>query len=157
MKPNSQFKIIVTAWLVAGTLDILGAVFILGKGDAASTLKYIAGAVVGKNVTLGNTQSILFGAAFHYLIALCWTIFYFMIYKIIKFDKLPILFSALLYGAFIFFCMRYLFVPLLGKLPPPKPIDPSQVPIIIKNSLILAVAFGVSLKIFAGRLYNTEM
>ncbi len=156
MKPNSQFKIIVTAWLVAGTLDILGAVFILGKGNASGTFNYISGAVVGKSITLGNTQSILFGAAFHYLIALCWTIFYFMVYKIIKFDKLPLLFSALLYGAFIFFCMRYLFVPLLGKLPPPKPIDRSQVPVIVKNCLILAVAFGVSLKFFADRLYNTE-
>lgn len=156
MKQISQFKIISVAWLVAGTLDILGAVFILGKGNAAGTLKYIAGAVVGKDVSLNDTQSILLGTAFHYLIALCWTIFYFLVFKIIKFDKLPVIFSALLYGAFIFFCMRYLFVPLLGKLPPPKPIDRSQVPVIIKNCLILAVAFGVSLKLFADRLYNTE-
>jgi hypothetical protein len=156
MKKSSLFKTLCIAWLIAGTLDILGAIFILGKGNAAGTFHYIAGAVTGKNVTLDTTTSLLLGAVFHYLISFCWTVLYFLVYKMVRFDKLPLILSALLYGAFIYFSMRYIFVPLLGHLPPPKSIDRSQVPLIIKNILILAVAFGITLKYFAARLYTAE-
>lgn len=156
MQKNPLFFAILIAWLAAGTLDILGAIFILGKGNAAGTFKYIAGAVTGKDAELGETGSTLLGAGFHYLIALCWTIVYFMLYKKIGFDKLPVILSALLYGSFIFFSMRYVFVPLLGKLPPPKPLSSEQLPLIIKNILILAVAFGVTLKYFAARFYKSR-
>lgn len=156
MLKNRLYQTIFFAWLVAGTLDISGAIFIPGKGNITGTFKYISGAVAGKDVKLTDTSAILLGAAFHYLISFCWTIFYFVLYKRIKFDKLPVILSALLYGAFIFFSMRFVFVPLLGKLPAPKPIDSSQLTVILKNILILAVAFGVTLKYFAARLYPAK-
>jgi hypothetical protein len=154
MKKSVLLKSILIAWLIAGTLDITGAVIIFSKGHIKVTLQYIASAVLGKDVSMNETGILFLGAGFHYFIALCWTIFYFLIYKIVKFDKLHIILSALLYGTFIYFSMRYVFVPLLGKLPPPKPITSSQVPVIVKNILILAVAFGITLKIFAAKYYK---
>jgi uncharacterized membrane protein len=156
MKKSSLFTSILIAWLVAGTIDILSAIFILSKGNASGTFKNIAGAVAGKDNSLGETATLLLGACSHYLIALCWTIFYFMVFKKIKFDKLHVVFSALLYGTFIFFAMRYVWVPLLGKLPSPKPIDSSQIWGIVKSILILAVAFGVTLRYFAGKYYSQK-
>jgi hypothetical protein len=149
MKKSALLKSILIAWLIAGTLDITGAIIILSKGNIKGTLRYIASAVLGKDASLNETGTLFFGAGFHYFIALCWTVFYFLVYKMVKFDKLHIIISALLYGTFIYFSMRYVFVPLFGKLPSPKPITSSQVPVIVKNILILAVAFGATLKIFA--------
>jgi len=154
MKKRNLFTAILIAWLVAGTIDILSAIFILSKGNAGATFKYIAGAVLGKDNSFGETGNIVIGACAHYGIALCWTVFYFLMYKKIKFDTLHVVFSALIYGTFIFFTMRYIWVPLLGKLPAPKPIDSSQIWGMVKNILILAVAFGVTLRYFAGRYYS---
>jgi hypothetical protein len=154
MKNKSLPVTIITAWLAAGTLDILGAIFILGKGNAAGTFKYISGAVMG-DVSLWSESSIwLFGAGFHYLIALGWAVFYFLIYRLVKFDKIHIIISALLYGTVIFFAMRHVFIPLLGKLPPPKPITKDILWNISKNILILAAAFGVTLKLFARKYFG---
>lgn len=156
MQKNPLFFSITIAWLAAGTLDILGAIFILGKGSTAGTFKYIAVAVTGKDVELDETSMLILGAGFHYLIALCWTITYFILYERIYFHKLNIILSALLYGSFIFFSMRYVFVPLLGQLPSPKPVSRDQLPIIIKNILILTVAFGITLKYFAARYFKSN-
>jgi uncharacterized membrane protein YagU involved in acid resistance len=154
MKKLKLLLTIIAAWLAAGTLDILGAVFILGKGNAAGTFEYIAGAVVRDTADWSENRIWFFGAAFHYLIALCWTVFYFLIYKAVKLDKLHISLSALLYGAFIFLSMRYIFLPLLSTLPPPKPITKDVLVNFIKNILILAVAFGATLKLFARNYYG---
>ncbi|MFN8250894.1 MAG: hypothetical protein U0V75_03345 [Ferruginibacter sp.] len=154
MKKNRQPLLFISAWLVAGTLDILGAIFILGNGHATATFKYIAAAVTGKDAIPAATYAVLLGAVFHYLVALCWTAAYFLLYKRTRFDKIPVIFSALLTGCIIFFSMRYIFVPLLGQLPAPKPIDSTQVNAILKNILILTLAFGTCLKYFAARFYK---
>jgi uncharacterized membrane protein YagU involved in acid resistance len=154
MKKTALLKSILIAWLIAGTLDITGAIIILSKGNIKGTLQYIASAVLGKNVSIDETGILFFGAGFHYFIALCWTVFYFLVYKIVKFNRLHIVISSLLYGTFIYFSMRYVFVPLFGQLPPPKTITSSQISVIIKNILILAVAFGVTLNIFAAKYYK---
>ncbi len=154
MKSKNILLVIIAAWLVAGTLDILGAILILSKGNATGTFKYIAGAVNGDITLWSNSHIILFGAAFHYFIALCWTVLYFIIYKAVKIDKLHIIIAAVLYGTFIFLNMRYIFVPLFGTLPPPKPITAAQVPSILENIAILSVAFGVTLKLFARKYFG---
>jgi hypothetical protein len=154
MKKQGLAVTIIMAWLAAGTLDILSAVIFLSKGNAAATFKYISGAVMG-DVSLWKESSIwIFGAGFHYLIALCWTVFYFLIYKTVKLYKLHFIVSALLYGIFVFFIMQYVLVPLLGKPPLPKPITTDKLWTIGKNILILAFAFGVTLKLFARNYFG---
>ncbi len=154
MKKPNLLLFIFYAWLVAGSLDILGAIFILGKGNAVGTLKYIATAVTGDISKMSETTAVSLGLLFHYGIAICWTILYFLIFKAVRFDKLHIIISALLYGFFIYFTMRYLLVPTLSHLKQPAPIDKTPVKDILKNALILVVAFGVPLKLFADSYFK---
>lgn len=156
MSRKSLSIIFLLAWLTAGTLDILGAIFILSKGNASSTFKYIANAVTANTASWNRAGILFFGAACHYFIALCWVAVYFIIYKPLRFHKIPVIFSALLFGSLIFLSMRYLFVPLLSTLPPPKPFNSSLISIFIKNILILSIAFGVTLKFFAVKYYQVK-
>ncbi len=156
MNRKSLSIIFLSAWLTAGTLDILGAIFILSKGNASAAFKYIASAVTANTASWNQVSILFFGASCHYFIALCWAAFYFIIYKPLRFHKIPVIFSALLFGSFIFLSMRYLFVPLLSTLPAPKPFNSSLISIFIKNILILSIAFGVTLKMFAVKYYQVK-
>jgi hypothetical protein len=155
MAMNRQLvlKSILPVWLIAGTLDILGAIFILAKGDAKGTLLFIANGATAAATKLSETGQVLLGLAVHFCISLCWIIAYFLLYKRIRFDRLPLAVSALLYGCLIFFSMRFIFQPLLSTLPPPKAIHAAVIPLVIKNILILAVAFGFIPGFWASRFY----
>lgn len=154
MRKKSLLITIILAWLVAGTLDISGASVILGRGDFKGTLQYIAGAVSSVKPQSGISTWLL-GAAVHYGIALSWTILYFILYKKTILSKWPMPVTALLYGILIFFCMRYVFVPMFSTLPPPKPYTNTMLMTFIKNILILSVAFGITLKGFAAWHFRT--
>lgn len=156
MNRRSLSIIFLLAWLTAGTLDILGAVFILSKGNASATFRYIANAVTANTASWSQATVLFFGAACHYFIALCWVAVYFIVYKPLRFHKIPIILSSLLYGSLIFLSMRYLFVPFLSTLPAPKPFNSTLISVFIKNIFILSIAFGVTLKLFAVKYYQVK-
>ncbi|HUS00663.1 MAG TPA: hypothetical protein VMY77_02995, partial [Chitinophagaceae bacterium] len=66
-------KIILIAWLVAGTLDMLGAILvysvILQKTTAEKIVRGIASGVFKKQATTGGTEMLCYGVLFHYFIA----------------------------------------------------------------------------------------
>jgi hypothetical protein len=153
MKKQSLLLTLLAAWLVAGTLDIAGASIFLANGNFKGTLEYIAGAVT-TNKPLSGINTWLLGAAIHYGIALCWTVLYFILYKNTILSKWTVFSTAPLYGTLIFFSIRYVFVPLFGTLPSPKPFSNAMLLPFIKNILILSAAFGVPLYFFAKKYYK---
>jgi hypothetical protein len=106
----------VIAWLIAGTLDALAAIFILAGGDAKGIFLYVASAVYGNAAFTGGTGMVLTGAAFHYFIAGCFTVFYFIIYPYIGLFKKSRLASIVIYAVFTW-CVMHLLVLPLSKLP----------------------------------------
>ncbi len=81
---QSQGKTILLAGFVAGTLDLLGAIIVyailLKKITAEKLVRGIASGVFKKQAFSGGTDMVLYGIAFHYLIAFVFTIFYFLIF-----------------------------------------------------------------------------
>ena len=84
-------KHILTAWIIAGTMDAVAAVLVysvvLQKATVLQIFQGIASGVMGAKAVEGGTVTGLIGLALHYLIAFCWVIFYFFIYTSIKFLK----------------------------------------------------------------------
>lgn len=70
MKKANLTTNILIAGLIAGTLDILAAIYLLAGGNAAGVLKYIAAGAFGQAALAGGTEMIVFGLLFHYIIAL---------------------------------------------------------------------------------------
>lgn len=107
---NSARKTILLAWAVAGTADLLTALFVysivLHKTTAPKILYSIASGVFGKSAYNGGWSMMLCGVLLHYCIAFIFTVFYFLIYPYIKsIGKYRIL-AGILYGAFVWIIMN---------------------------------------------------
>jgi len=149
--PNAP-KIILTAGLVAGTLDILAAFtqFYIKTGKSPLViLKYIASGVFGKEALSGGTAVMVWGLVFHYMIAFGATLFFFWIYPRLKFMSVNKWLTAIVYGLFIWAVTNLVIVPLslIHKFP-------SNFTQSVIAALILIVAIGLPLSFIIGNYYD---
>ncbi len=115
IKKNGALKIIFFAGLIAGSLDILSA-FIdhyiqAGKGPEG-VLRFVASGAFGQKAFAGGDQMIVFGLLFHFIIAFCFTIFFYWLYQTVSFLWRNVFVTAILYGLFIWVVMSFIVVPL---------------------------------------------
>ncbi|MEP6513205.1 MAG: hypothetical protein ABJA79_05020 [Parafilimonas sp.] len=105
----SAAKTILLSGLVAGTLDILIAIvvyaLIMHKVTAMQILQRIASGVFGKTSVGSETTMALIGLTFHYIIAYCFAIGYFIVVLYIPFLSKQKIISGLLYGIFVWLVM----------------------------------------------------
>lgn len=114
-KPQNSIKIIVYACLTAGTLDILSAIVdssIRFKITPVQLFQYIASGVFGQAAFSGGLATAAAGLLFHYFIASCWTVLFFLVYPKFKISSRYKVLSGLLYGIFIWLVMNLIVVPL---------------------------------------------
>ena len=97
---RTPFKLILLAGLIAGTLDILGALtvysLILHKGSVMLILQRIASAALGQVAFRGGWGMAVCGLGFHYIIVYCFTTGYVSLYPYLPFLKKHRLASGLL-------------------------------------------------------------
>lgn len=136
--------------LIAGTLDILAAIFLLAGGEATRVFRFIASGAFGKAGFEGGGEMVAWGIVFHYLIAFSWTVLYFLIYPRIAFLRRNKWLSALIYGTVVWTVMNLFVVP------------SSQIGFRgvnlwnwIENWLILIVCIALPIIISAQRFYRT--
>lgn len=149
---NSFFSKMIKAWLFVGTLDIMAAtlqVFIKGKnGDGLAVFKmicrYIASAVFGPAARTGGNEMVFAGLVFHYIIALLFTVFFFIIFSKLELMIINRLVTGILYGIFVWAVMNMIIVPLsaIGK----QPFNPNNA---IMAAGILIVCIGIPLAMLA--------
>jgi len=151
---KSLFIAILMTGLLAGSLDALSATvnfWVHGQKDSARIWRFVASAALGPSVRTGGMGIVLLGLFFHYLVALSFTTFYFLLYP-----KMPVLaknkiVSGLLYGIFVWIVMNLVVVPLsyIGKFP-------STLESVITNILILMVMIGLPVAWGAARYYGRK-
>lgn len=112
---SGALKAIGTAWLVAGTLDILAAFtqFYIktGKSPAPIILKYIATGVFGPDAMKGGIDMMLWGLVFHFLIALGCVLAFFWLYPNVKIMRANKWITAVVYGLLAWVVTTRLIVP----------------------------------------------
>jgi hypothetical protein len=147
-------KIILIAWLVAGTLDMLGAILvytvILKKTSAEKIVRGIASGVFKKQAMTGGTDMLFYGVLFHYLIALVFTVFYFIIFSYVLFFRTQKIIGGLLYGAFIWIIMNLIVLPVVFPARPWPTLTSALI-----GAVILMVMIGLPLSYFANKYYRT--
>lgn len=148
---QSLTKNILFAGLIAGTLDISAAILLLANGKAVGTLKYIASAVFGKDAFTGGDEMVAWGAFFHYLIAMSFATFYFLIYPRLPFLRQNKWVDALIYGLFVWATMNLLVVP-MSQIPQ----NPFNWVSALKNMAILVVCIGLPISLLADRFYKNQ-
>lgn len=112
MKNSNLLINILLAAFIAGTLDILAAIFLLAGGNAAGVFKFIASGVFGKAALQGGSQMIAWGVVFHYIIALGFTTVYFLLYPNLPFLQQNKWLNAAVYGIVVWTVMNLIVLPL---------------------------------------------
>jgi hypothetical protein len=151
-KPSSLLTTILWVGFLVGLLDI-SAAFIQTRimfpdRNPPGVLRYIAGAVFGKERAGSENSMLFFGALFHFIIAYCFTTAFFWIYPYMHFLSQNRLFAGIFYGIIIWVVMNLIVVPQthIGRRP-----------FVLKNASIAAgiliVAIGIPLSYLAYRFY----
>ena len=155
-KTKSLFMAILYAGLIAGTLDALAAIdnFLIntGGGNPLKVFRFIASGVLGKQVMEKDLAGMaILGLQLHFLIAISFAAFFFIIYPKIKILSKNIIASGLLYGVFVWLMMNKIIVPLskTAKLP----FNLTQMFIGI---IILMLAVGLPVALLAKKYYSEK-
>ena len=151
MKNFELLKNILLTGLLAGTCDILAAIFLLSGGNAARVLKYIASGAFGPAALTGGNGMAVLGLLFHYLIALSWTAAYFLLYPKLPFLRWNKWLNAVAYGAIVQTLMSFVVLPLTNI--PPRNLTVSG---FVKNAVILMFCIGLPAALSAAGFYRKE-
>jgi len=151
---KSKSGAIFLSGLIAGTLDILAAIIIysviLEKTTAIKILQSIASGVFKKEAYSGDPKMAWYGLGLHYIIAMLFALFYFLIYPYIPFFKKSPLISGILYGIFVWIIMNLIVLPIVFPILPAKTLD---FPLIL-SILILIFCIGLPISFIAKKYYS---
>ena len=145
-------KVVLGAWLLVGTLDIISAFvdYYLSTGkNPLFILNYVASGALGEQAFSGGAGTMLLGLSFHYFFAFLFTIFFFWLYS-----KFGLLFrskivAGILYGIFIWIVMNLVVVQLCKA--PHATIKEMKIEKVFKAMEILIVMIGLPLAFIAGK------
>lgn len=150
-----RFNKILIAWLVVGTLDMLGALLvysvILKKTTADKIVRGIASGIFKKDAMTGGNEMLVYGVLFHYFIAFCFTLFFFLIYPYIPFFRKQKIAGGILYGTFIWIIMNLIILQIVF---PARPLPTFESAAI--GAAILIVMIGLPLAFFANKYYMAK-
>ena len=142
---NLPIKILLVG-IIAGTIDILAAIIILARGNAVGTFRYIASGWFGKAALEGGSEMVVWGAVFHYIIAMCWTAAFILLYPKLPFLKRNKWLNAMAYGIVIQTLMSFVVLPLSNV--PPRPFALWG---FLENAVILMFSIGLPAALAADR------
>jgi hypothetical protein len=149
---SSAGKTILLAWITAGCLDLLAAItvysLIMHRVTTMRLLQGIARGALGHSAYEGGIATALAGVGFHFVIAFCFTVFYFLIFPYIPFLKKQRVISGLLYGIFVWCAMNLAVLPLMKIAPLPTKLDS-----IIRGTVILMFCIGLPISLIVSRYY----
>lgn len=151
MKPPALTRSILTAWLIAGTMDITAACtqyyINTGKGPEG-VLRYVASGLIGKSAGNGGIEIPLLGLLLHYIVALVFTLIFFWLYPRLKFMQVNKWITGLVYGMVVWVIMNRLVVPLSAA---------HTGPFVLKKAAIamaiLMVCIGLPISLVANKHY----
>ena len=148
---QSAIKTILLMGFVAGTIDILSAIFLLAKGNADAVLRYVASGVFGEAAKQGDSTIAVYGLIFHYLIAFSFAIGYFYVYPKVPILHKNVLINAVFYGIFAWAFMRYIILPFTAVQQAPFSWASA-----LKNAGILIYAIGLPIAYFTKMYYQNK-
>jgi len=107
---KSFFASALVTGLIAGTLDITAAcihAYLRSETIPEKVLRGIAGGAFGKEAAANGNMMIVWGLLFHFLIAMSFTFFFFLLARMVpSLVKYPIP-VAIVYGVFVWAFMRF--------------------------------------------------
>lgn len=157
MKNKGLLKTIIITGLIAGVLDLSGAIInymLSHKGTfPKKILEYIAGGVYGGSALDGSLKMNIMGGIFHFSLAMIWTIIFFVSYPKVKLFHKNIWLTAFLYGLVVWAVMNLVVLPLSAW---KAPISPFSVTTASRAAFILMLCIALPNAISARRYYSNS-
>jgi hypothetical protein len=151
----SAAQTIVSATLIAGSLDIIAAIISFlanGNKDPIKIFYYIASGVFGKETAYGSgTWMAFLGLFLHYVIAFIWSVLLFLVYPWLKAFLKNKVVIGLLYGMFVWLIMNRVVLPISNT-----PALPFSIQGAIIGCLILMFCIGLPISLIVDR-YNRKI
>lgn len=145
------FSLIITAGLLAGTLDILSAFtyyFIKTGKDPLNVLSFVSKTALGETAFSNTSLQQVTGLLVHFAIAFGWAILFFILYPRIKWLHFNKFITAIVYGIFVWTMMNMLILPLWNNKTFVFKPESSTI-----NCVILIFAIGMPLSFIASKYY----
>jgi hypothetical protein len=139
--------------LLAGVLDGAGAVIVYllrGGRTPARIFNYIASGVFGPAAMTGGTPIVIAGIGFHMLIAMGWTILFFLAARQFEVLRRHAIAAAVAYGIFVWVMMNRVVLP-LSRVQMPATTTWNS---IIVGALVLVVCVGLPISLGARRYFS---
>jgi len=156
---RSFFASALTAGLVAGILDITAAcihAYLRNGTTLEQVLRGIAGGAFGKEAAANGNMMILWGLLFHFLIAISFTFFFFLLAKMIpSLVRYPVL-IAIIYGAFVWAFMRYVVLNYISTIKITPIVGQEKIINTIIGAVILMICIGLPDAFLARRYLRTK-
>ena len=151
MNRPSATKAILWGGLIAGTLDLTGAVVASWLRSGVKPLvvmQSISSGLLGRDAYTGGAKIAVMGVVVHYLIATTWTaIFYFASRKLRFLIERPVTWG-LVYGVVVWVFMNFVVLP-LSKFPAPRTAPPLSGRMI--GLLIIMFCIGIPIALIVRR------
>ncbi len=147
-RPTSS---ILLAWLLAGTIDALAAMIIYQVAPMPM-FRFIASGAFGAAALTGGLGMALAGLAFHYLIALVWTILFYLLYPRIRIMRMNRMATGAVYGVLIWMVMNLLVLPASSV----RQADFTLRSVTL-GAVILVFAVGMPIALVIGKYYARKM
>ena len=156
---RSFFASALTAGLVAGILDITAAcihAYLRNGTTPEQVLRGIAGGAFGKEAAANGNMMILWGLLFHFLIAISFTFFFFLLAKMApSLVTYPII-IAIIYGAFVWAFMRYVVLNYISTIKIGPIVGQEKIINAIIGAVILMICIGLTDALLAKRYLKTN-
>lgn len=149
-KPSIVLAILLT-WLMAGTFDGVAAILWMAYYTHTVSLavfRNIASGIFGEAAMTGGEIMIVYGILLHYLIALCFTIVWFISYPLFNSILRYKIVIALFYGIVTWAVMEFVVQPLSNT-----PKHPFYVSGAITGCVILIFTVGLTITLMAHAYY----
>lgn len=135
---NSKLVYIIGLTLLTGTLDFAAAILTNPNASFEKTAKYIASGVFGSATFNGGTDMVWWGIGLHYLIALLFCTFYFLLHPMFYSWFRDQFLTGVIYGIVAWFIMSHGVVPLSHA-----PLPSFELVNMLKACAILIVCLGL--------------
>ena len=142
-------RTILLAWIVAGTLDVTAACTyypLTANVTAKQILHGIASGVLGAHAFQGGNATAALGLALHYVIALIWTLVFYVGARNLPLLRRRPLIVGPVYGTFVWVVMNLVVLPLSNVAHRPLRLQPS-----IIGAVILMICIGTPIATIIGR------
>ena len=153
---SNKFYYVLTAGLITGTLDAIAAIILNPNVPVAKIFRHIASGFFGPGAAgSDNTETVLWGIAFHYFIATLFSLMLLELYPKFRLLTKNALLIGIIYGFMIWLTMTYAVLPLtnLPKSPDPPHFDKM---VALKNIIALIIAVGIPVAFISEKYYRKK-